>query len=362
MSIKDKLNISRLKKQGDIPGLIKALGSDNPDMSESAFSFLEKEKKNPAVVLGLKKALKNENWRIREASARLLGKIGQEPGVVDALYEALNDSGWRVRLACLKALKDIGILEKAWIERIFLLLKDEYEQVQEEAKLLIRKSVPPDVFVDSFKDVQDEQIKRLLVEILSDIPADSNTVSLLVAKLEDEDAQIRTISAGGLKKISPAFKEKILPAFTKALRDKHPGVKKQAALGIMKMGPSAGEAVAGLIDNLKDRSFGSRKSALEALRKIRPSAGEALTAMIDVLSDGREEDRALAADIIGNMEETATGAVGSLIEGLDDSSELVRKRVASSLCRVTGQDFGDDKEKWLNWWKSTKENNTGKGD
>jgi HEAT repeat protein len=46
-------------------------------------------------------------------------------------------------------------------------------------------------------------------------------------------------------------------------------------------------------------------------------------------------------------------AVEPLIQILKDENQYVREGAARALKRITGQDFGEDAEKWQKWWEES---------
>jgi len=75
----------------------------------------------------------------------------------------------------------------------------------------------------------------------------------------------------------------------------------------------------------------SIEQAIDGLRDDRPSAREAAKA--EIASYGR-------------------AAIPVLIDTLRDPSQRVRVLAAETLAKITGQDLGLEREKWLAWWKA----------
>lgn len=71
------------------------------------------------------------------------------------------------------------------------------------------------------------------------------------------------------------------------------------------------------------------------------------------LSDGTAQTRRKAARSLADHK--SPEVVEALIGALDDPDETVRKSVAESLAKVTGQDFGTDAAKWKQWWAANKD-------
>jgi HEAT repeat protein len=48
-------------------------------------------------------------------------------------------------------------------------------------------------------------------------------------------------------------------------------------------------------------------------------------------------------------------SVETLIEALQYTRDYTRRRVADALERITGESFGEDRVKWLEWWNKVKQ-------
>jgi HEAT repeat protein len=47
--------------------------------------------------------------------------------------------------------------------------------------------------------------------------------------------------------------------------------------------------------------------------------------------------------------------VNRFIKALRDEDDDVREYATEALGKITGEDFGEDHEKWLKWWQQNKE-------
>jgi HEAT repeat protein len=96
---------------------------------------------------------------------------------------------------------------------------------------------------------------------------------------------------------------------------------------------------------------------------VRPAAAEALAVLPDpkileklqkVVEDGKADLalRQAALWTLGRTGRKASGAV--LVRQLGGDSDLLRRTAAEALAELSGQDYGDDKEKWEGWWERQK--------
>jgi hypothetical protein len=140
---------------------------------------------------------------------------------------------------------------------------------------------------------------------------------VLIRSLGDERAWAREIVVEELGEIGP--EEGVVLALTQALEDGDGDVREAAADALAEIGPHAVEAVPALITALGDDRIGVRRAAALALGEIGPGARE---------------------------------AVPTLIQALGDESSLMRQAAVKALRAITGQDFGEDAERWQQWWEA----------
>lgn len=82
----------------------------------------------------------------------------------------------------------------------------------------------------------------------------------------------------------------------------------------------------------------------------RDTRAEVERRMEEAIEDLRSPDASVrreAALTLGRLERT--DAVPALIEALRDPEEPVRQAALAALQRLTGEDFGDDPERWTEW-------------
>jgi len=135
-----------------------------------------------------------------------------------------------------------------------------------------------------------------------------------------------------------------------ALGDEAACVREAAAEALGEVGPEEG-TVPALAQALEDEDEDVREAAAKALEAIGPEAVEAVPALIQALKDGSSLVRCAAARALGAIGPGAMEAVPALIQALGDKSYSVRHAAADALQAITGQDFGEDAERWQQWWE-----------
>lgn len=100
-----------------------------------------------------------------------------------------------------------------------------------------------------------------------------------------------------------------------------------------------------------DYRYEARQAAAEVLGEMGPAAVDVVPALIKALDASTEDVRVAAAEALGEIGPGAAEAIPALIETLKDSIKRVRLAAAGSLEAITGQSFGDDAERWQQWWE-----------
>ncbi|MCX7805152.1 MAG: HEAT repeat domain-containing protein [Planctomycetota bacterium] len=114
---------------------------------------------------------------------------------------------------------------------------------------------------------------------------DEPSVSAIIAKLRDENDDVRGQAATALGEMGPKA-EKALPELMRVVaEDRNPGVKFNAGLAVPKM---KGKAVPILIEALRDKRDIVRRYAAQTLGNIGPEASAAIPALKDV--EARDSD------------------------------------------------------------------------
>jgi HEAT repeat protein len=263
-------------------------------------------------------ALTDESVRMGEAAAHALAEIGPQavdavPALLQALMNEEEDSGRRQ--AASDALGAIG-----------------------------SEAVP--ALVQALAD-EDERVRNAAARALKDVgPQAVDAVPALIQALGDPDDDVSMAAASALGDVGP----EAIPMLIEALGNRDAPARRGAILALGWIGPEAKEAAPLIIQALEgDAEWLVRSSAAHALGSMQPDASEAIPALIQALADESEYVRAAAADALGDFESQAGDAIPALIEALADEHAGTRSSAARALRDITGQDLGEDLDRWQQW-------------
>ena len=137
--------------------------------------------------------------------------------------------------------------------------------------------------------------------------ADTGVVSALIARLEDENAEVRRAAAHSLGRLKDS---RAVPGLIAALKDPEPKVRATVAEALAEFEDP--RVIPPLAELLNDQSTDVKKSALDALSHFEtnlPAAG-----IMRLLSDPDADVRHEAAHLAGKLHDrTATGALAKLV-------------------------------------------------
>ena len=104
-----------------------------------------------------------------------------------------------------------------------------------------------------------------------------------------------------------------------------------------------------LIPALEDESVRVREAAAGVLGEVGPEEG-VVPALIQALGEV-QSIRGKAAWAMREIGPEAREAVPALIRALGDETESVRVAAVEALKAITDQDFGEDANRWQQWWE-----------
>jgi hypothetical protein len=102
-----------------------------------------------------------------------------------------------------------------------------------------------------------------------------------------------------------------------------------------------------LIESLRDPDPSVRWESARRLGEMKDS--RSVVPLIGALTDEHPYTRRRAAASLGNLQDFR--AVDPLVKSLRDEDTFVQKYALEALIKLTGQQFGNDPEKWQEWWK-----------
>jgi HEAT repeat protein/beta-lactamase regulating signal transducer with metallopeptidase domain len=158
--------------------------------------------------------------------------------------------------------------------------------------------------------------------VRQDASADTGVVEALIARLQDENADVRRAAAHSLGRLKDS---RAVPALIGALKDSDPGVRASAAEALAELEDS--RAVAPLAALLNDPSTEVKKSALGALSHFEELAPPA--AIIRLLGDADAEVRHNAAHLAGKLRDRS--ATPALVKLVGDPSSDVREAAIQAI-------------------------------
>jgi HEAT repeat protein len=176
---------------------------------------------------------------------------------------------------------------------------------------------------------------------------DSRAVIPLIIALKDRDSHVRENAATALGKIRDQRAGEHLISVLK--EDTNTFVRREAAKALGEIKNS--DSMEGLIAALRDEDVGVAEQAAEALGKIKDP--RAVKPLIILLKDKHSFVRGIVVKALGEMSDPC--AIEPLITVLKDQNSVNRYWAREALEKITGENFGDDPEKWQQWWGQNRE-------
>jgi HEAT repeat protein len=302
-------NVEKLKKKGDIRGLVKALGHEDFKVRQDAFSALYRLE-DPRSVPLLIEALSSPSHSTRKSASSLLGKMAH-PRAVRPLTSALADPTIEVRKDASIALGRIG--DAAALMPLIAVLQNENEYAS------VRKAA-----ARSLGQLGDARAFEPLMQALRH------------RELAIRDGAARGLgSLGDLRALEPLIEEagiqiKWLPSTISRGRA-HDDHRCGAASGLGSLGDP--RAVPVLVSLLKDWNATLRVVAARALGQI--GDPQALEALLDASDD---IDSSVRDNV--NRALKAMDPAGELRSGLQRAQATPESRVR----KLAGYLFGNDEQ------------------
>jgi len=189
------------------------------------------------------------------------------------------------------------------------------------------------------------------------VSADTGVVNALIARLGDEDADVRRAAAHSLGQLKDS---RAVPGLIGALKDSDPKVRESAAEALAEFEDP--RAIAPLAALLNDASTEVKQSALEALSHF--DDGVPSSAVIRSLSDADAEVRHKAAHLAGKLRDrSATPALAKLVGDPDSDvrqaaieaiGELKDPMAASAVALALGDTDSDVRQQAMNTMEELK--------
>jgi len=308
-------NVEKMEKKNDVNGLIKALKHKDSDVRDRAEKALVRIGK-PAVE-HLIQALKDENSGVRERAIRVLGQIEDERAVEPLLLYLGREERHETAIQ----LKEKGWKPKTLNEKVaFYIALEDWKEV-----ISIGKMAVP--YLAKLMSDGSPRIRLKAAEALIKIP-DPIAVPALLQAIYDGDAWVdihgrvmftdKTRFLGGKDALSVPLAK--MATVRVSIRDMCiralVAIGEPAVEGLLSAAVGPVEVVGQVALCLRIPHV--RESAFSALTRIGKASTEALISLLK----NKEVD--------------------------------VRNRALRALQKITGENYGDDYEKWHHWWEENR--------
>ena len=371
--------------------LISALADADVSVRSSAALALA-ELRDVQSVEKLLLSLEDGEWEVRRDSAFALGEM-KDKRAVEPLIALLNDKDAWVRDEAKRALAKIG---ESSVDPLIKIMKDGKNTEKKYAANALgmignKKSV--DVLLNAVEN-NDKAVQKASICALGALKAEA-AITPIINKLMGNDLGVRYCTTYALTMIgNPSVKLLIHAAKEDAKVGAEPiinvlgiigdnsaaeyvistlesdsiSIRRASARALARINDD--RSVAPLILKLTDKDEFVRYYAANALRNKKWKAEnkaenllflfayqewgeliklkrEAFDTLIDALLDGSKSIRINSATTLGKMGDTA--AIASLASLLDDDEKKVKAAALEALKKLTKEDFGYEKDLWLNW-------------
>ena len=342
--------------------LIQALDNSNVDTRRRAAQALGRIRDHRSTK-PLARSLEDPNGQVRYDAARALYSI-RDPKAAKALVAALGDN--RISRASvipygsgydwkLKAVGTVGEMAayalirigKPAVAELIDGLKSKTPRIRGRAAWVLGRikdtsAVKPLAVL--LKDSSVE-VRRKAAEAL--VPISSRkTLDAALTALRDNDSQVRGHAATILSSHVNKQDKKLVDPLILALGDSSATVRASVSEALGKLDDP--RVVKPLMQVLADDDPTVRQKGATALGKLR--ARPAVKLLLERLADNDKDVRRSAAYALGQIGDRRS--IEPLIGLLSDKKPEVRKVAAKALAQITGQDFGQNAEKWRKWWNT----------
>ncbi|MDH4182848.1 MAG: HEAT repeat domain-containing protein [Nitrospinota bacterium] len=339
------LSLGAIKSLKATPALEKMLNDDNPALRIAALSALKDIGRSDSIEPIIKLLRDgNENVRLHAISALSIFKTDSiEKNLLDTVN---NDNSILVKRRATEALESYS-----GKDTMRYMLEAMYFKDKEILLLALRKlsnSKDPNIYphLISFYDHCDNSEKMYAIAALG-VYGDKRALSRLIAHYDNNmtsDIRESIIQAFGALDI-----ERTRSYIFKAMYDIDPKIRVAAAHAF------ANSRNLKYVKRLimfyhQENNPSAKQGMMWALMEAKHD--NAIYAIIESLEDNDPLVRAEAAKLMNYAGDKR--AIRPLVGLISDKSEHVREEAFLALAKITGEDYGMDKEKWFKWWKENK--------
>lgn len=288
--------------------------------------------------------LNEESSEVRAGAADGLGRLGDRRAV-EPLLRALQDTSPAVQARAAGALGRLGD-PRALEPLVEAVLRNPSDEVSQRAAGALARLGDPSAVEALAAALKDKEgTPRLRVVFALGKLGGPQALEPLTAAVKDEDPAVREAAVQALGELKdPRGTEALMGA----LRDSDTRVRSAAATALGKLGDARGAEP--LMAALADADANVRSSVVKALGEL--GDRRAGPRLLPLLGDKDGTMRQVAAESLGKVGDVT--CVESLIVALKDKEAPVRSAAAGALGQISGQNFGQDRKKWEQWWKQNK--------
>jgi len=370
-----KPNVSRLRAQKNVNGLVKALSDREVEIREGAARALG-EMAYPRVVVPLCSSLKDKDWAVRMTVVEALARIhdaraieplvallkDEKPAVQKATTEALIAFGGHAVPALSRALSDKAVMARVnaavalgtihdikAVPALCGALKDPESMVRLHAAESLgllgdKRAIEPlsELLQDTERGVTDAAASALQKIGLPTDPASQAKFAIaradwnraialgavavdpLIESLDNPNTDVRRNAAKSLGVIGDP---RAIQPLLNALADEEWFVRESAAWSLGHISDPSISNI--LVAALRDQRAIVRESAAKALAEL--SDPQAISALVEALHDDEYAVAEAAAEALSNV---GAPAVGALLTAFRDSPSAVRHAIAAALEKI----------------------------
>jgi len=324
MSLFGSPDVEKLKAKGDVKGLIKALSY----------------KKDPAT---------------RRAAAEALGEMGDVRAVEPLLAALRADES--IRIPAIKALGQIGDTRAV---RILVSARANKDEETAQAGLEALRQLGPagvDAVTAILQNTEQETVFRVMAAQALGQIGDPRAFEPLLATFQEDDPT-GWLAEAAAEALGTLGDSRAFDPLVATLNDKDAdeGLREASAKALGHLGDS--RAVESLIATFEETDpdgyeWPLQTSSAQALAELGDS--RAVDAILKALEDYAIEYWEFQYAMVKALEQLGDQrAAGSLIELFGAEFFCAQEEAIEVLRTLTGQDLGEDPERWKQWWEAQK--------
>ncbi|MCH2107543.1 MAG: HEAT repeat domain-containing protein [Planctomycetes bacterium] len=186
-------------------------------------------------------------------------------------------------------------------------------------------------------------VKRMIAQALSESEVDGVEEHLLDGLKAPEDSLVYA----ALVMLSERGCDDYGKHLSRLVRSKDKAIRQEALVAQAKLSGGDPTFFERLMDQATEEDPVARSAAAISLAAVRTP--DALEALYGLLNDSEYSVRFQAVEAI--LAARHRSSIGPLLDRLDRESGVMRPAILKNLRLLTGEDFGNSTQMWLNWWR-----------